>query len=63
MDPFHLFGIPYSITIDYSRIDEIYFNLQRLHHPDRNNDASHSSKINQAYSILTNDQKIFKSIF
>lgn len=57
-DPFEILGLPRQFEVDLQELDQLYFQLQRLHHPDRlknkNETSLNSIDINWAYGILKN---------
>lgn len=59
-DPFELFGLEPSYTIDLNELDKTYFRLQMQFHPDRAENAdveNISSKLNSAYQRLKHPVK------
>ena len=52
---FELMGIPKDFKIDKHLLEKKYTELQSIYHPDKGNDPSISTEINQAYKILKSD--------
>jgi molecular chaperone HscB len=65
-NPFSIFGISPSFSIDLEKIEELYFEFNKTLHPDRNpflsaaeksENQSKIAKINEAYTILKDPEK------
>lgn len=72
LNPFALFGVQPTLQPNFKQIDAVYFNFQRVLHPDKLRNASeqeliwadeHISQINSAYKALKNKLECAKAAY